>query len=380
MRVLHVITGLDVGGAEQMLRRLILGGERNADIDHIVISLTTLGEIGEVLRAAGIVVETMGMRGARHVPSVIRRLRDRVRVLRPDIVQTWMYHADLIGGVAARLAGHRAIIWGIHATHLAPGAPASTRAARWLGARLSRRIPAAIVCVAESSHTAHEQLGYDVGRCVVIANGFEIDAPAVAPDQVREFRSGLGIAADEPVVGTVGRYDPHKDYPTLIGDAARVLRDRPQARFLMVGRGLDRANAELVASLERSGVAERFLLLGSRSDIPLCLAAMDIFVLSSRAEAFPLVVGEAMAAGLAVVVTDVGDSARVVGETGRVVPAQDPEALAVAITQVLASARSDRAALGARARERIRTEFSLERTRRLYGELYRRIAAEWAVT
>lgn len=372
MRILHVIVGLGVGGAEQMLNRLVLANSR--DHEHIIVSLTTRGEIGAALADAGIHVEALGLRSGRDLPGVVWRLRRRIRDVRPDIVQTWMYHGDLLGGLAARMAGHRAVVWGIHASQMLAGTPRTTRAARWLCARLSSRIPASIVCVAETSRRVHEAIGYDPSRMVVLPNGFATGGVA-EPSRVREFRESLGWSEEELVIGTVGRFDPYKDYPNLLRAAARVAAREPRARFLLVGRGLDASNAALVGWLAQHDLAGRFALLGSRTDVPLCLAAMDVFVLSSRSEAFPLVVGEAMGAAIPCVVTDVGDVASVVAHTGRVVPPEDAGALAGALIDMLALPVASRRALGAAARRRIEDEFSLEHTIDRYLELYRGIIA-----
>lgn len=368
-----MIAGLGVGGAEHMLRRLILSSQGATDTEHRVVSLTTVGEVGAMLQRAGIVVEALGMRSGAAAPLGVGGVRRRIREFRPDVVQGWMYHGDLLGGLAARLEGQGRVLWGIRASEMVPGTPLTTRLTRWLCARLSSRLPDLIVCAAEAARRVHAAAGYDASKMLVIPNGFDVAAAAVAPGDARELRASLGWAGDELVVGTVGRFDPYKDYETFVRAAALVAAREPRARFLMVGRGLDAENAELAAWISRAGIAPRFALLGGRTDVARCLAAMDAFVLSSASEGFPNVVGEAMAAAVPCVVTDAGDAASLVGDTGTVVAPRDPAALAGGIARMLDLPSAERRGLGARARARIVAEFSLERARDRFEGVYRRV-------
>lgn len=376
MHVVHVIAGLGVGGAELMLHRLAATSARGSEglYRHTVISLGEVGVVGELMRAEGVAVEALGMRTALQAPIVLWRLRNRLRALAPNVVQTWMYHADLLGGLAARLAGIPRVIWGIRTSTMVKGTSRSTAFVRWLCARLSAQVPAVIVCAAEAARRVHEEIGYDARRMVVIPNGFELpESPS--DSSTRELRAGLGWTGDEVVVGTVGRFDPYKDYATFVAASALVAKREPRARFLMIGRGLDQGNAELTGWIARAGLAERFVLLGGRSDVNACLAAMDVFVLPSRSEGFPNVVGEAMAAGVPCAVTDVGDAALLVGDTGEVARPLDAASLAAAIGTLLAMPAAERRARGARGRERIRAEFSMDRARERFLAVHARVAA-----
>lgn len=375
MRVVHVITGLGVGGAEHLLRRLILTARATTDTEHVVVSLTTVGTVGDMLRDAGVAVEALGMRGALGVPRALTTLAARIRALRPDIVQTWMYHGDLVGGLAARLAGHRALIWGIRASEMPAGTPRGTAVVRWLCARLSSVVPAVIVCAAEAGRRAHAAIGYDESRMVVIPNGFSEPTEPTTPDDARALRDSLGWPADALVVGTVGRFDPYKDHRTFVRAAGALARREPRSRFLMVGTGLESGNAVLAQWIRDEGIADRVACVGPRADVPRYLRAMDVFALSSRSEGFPNVVGEAMLAGVPCVVTDVGDAALLVGDTGIVVPKEEPEAFADGLARVLALSAEARAALGARARERIRREYPMPKVVERFEAVYARVLA-----
>ncbi len=374
MKVVHVIAGLGVGGAELVLKRLVLAAHDSRYFaQHSVVSLGEQGVVGAQLREAGVPVESLGIRSTRHVPSAVLRLRNRLLTLKPNVVQTWMYHGDLLGGVAAHLAGIAGVVWGVRASALIDGTPRTTRIARWSCARLSSRIPAVIVCAAEAARRAHVAFGYDASRMVVIPNGFEIPAQAKHAG-VAAFRALLGWSADELVIGTVGRFDPYKDFPNFVASAVLVAKREPRARFLMIGSGLDENNAKLMSWIVRAGLGSRFALLGTRGDIPACMAAMDVFVLPSRSEGFPNVVGEAMAMGVPCVVTDVGDAALLVGKTGEVVVPENAEALSIAICRLLALPDSERRSLGRQARSRIEAEFSMGCALERFAAVYERAA------
>jgi glycosyltransferase involved in cell wall biosynthesis len=368
--IIHIITGLDIGGAELMLKRLIESHLGDTKYQHRVISLTGIGEVGKQLQALGVEVQALRMHSALNIPRVLWQLVQIIRASRPDVVQTWMYHADLLGGLAARIAGNRNVIWGIRTTEIQSGGSRITSIVRKVCAVLSRRVPYRIVCAAEASRRLHMVLGYDAARMVVIPNGFDLSRLVATPDQRAILRARCGLSGDDVVVGSVGRFHPVKDQENFVRAAGLLAQQHTRVRFLMVGRGLDGQNAELERWIQRTGHPDRFMLLGERMDVPTCLAAMDIFCLSSRTEGFPNVVGEAMAMGLPCVVTDVGDAALLVAATGVVVPKEDPIALAQGLTRVLEMAHGARQQLGQQARARICAEFTIAHARERFEAIY----------
>lgn len=369
-RVCHVIVGLNVGGAELMLARLIQSHLSSVEYEHMVVSLTSLGTVGARLQAQGVKVKVLDLRGTWDVLPKLAELTRILRRLSPDVVQTWMYHADLLGGLAARMAGIKNVIWGIRTTDVSAGGSPATGAVRWLCARLSRWIPHTIVCAAEASRQAHVALGYRSDRMVVIPNGFDLSRLKATSEQVAKLRSACGFSEDEVVVGTLSRFNEVKDPHNFVRAAGLLAHEYPKVQFLMVGRGFDAANSQLKGWIKAIGCEDRFVLLGERSDVPVCLAAMDVFCLSSRIEGFPNVVGEAMVMHRASVVTDVGDAAYLLGECGVVVPKEDSAALAEGIAQLAGLSAADRALLGERAYARIATEFTMDRTRERFEAVY----------
>jgi glycosyltransferase involved in cell wall biosynthesis len=371
----HVISGLGVGGAELMLARLVESPNGNPNHRNVVVSLTSTGKVGVQLKALGIEVHALDMRFALDMPRAFWRLVRLIRAVRPDVVQTWMYHADLLGGLAARMAGIKNVIWGIRTTDVSAGGGRATAGVRWLCARLSHWVPHTIVCAAEASRRVHLALGYRADCMVVIPNGFDLARLHVTPRQVAVLRSECGFASDTVVVGTLGRFNAVKDPKNFVGAAGLLGKKFPQVKFLMVGRDCDAANVQLMGWITATGFASNFVLLGERSDPAVCLAAMDVFCLSSRTEGFPNVVGEAMAMRKACVVTDVGDAAYLLGDCGVVVPKEDSAALADGMAKLLSLSAVDRAELGGRAHARIASEFTMERTRERFEAVYASVLA-----
>lgn len=359
-KVLHIITGLDDGGAEAVLFRLC---RHDREHRHHVISLTGHGKYGPLLEAIGIEVICLHMPRRRVTPGALLRLWREIRRIKPDAVQTWMYHADLLGGLAARLAGVRNVTWGIHHTTLDPKqSPRSTILVAKACALLSRNIPRRIICCAERSREVHAGLGYDAGRMRVIPNGYDLSVFQPDPTAGAALRRDLGLTPDAPVIGFVARFDPLKDHNNLL-QALALLRARGIApTCLLIGTGLESENRQLADWISKTVPGDQIRLLGRRSDIPAVMNALDLHVMSSSSEAFPNVLAEAMACGTPCVSTDVGDAAAIVGATGRIVPPSNPAALAGAIADMLAARDApDWPARRAAARAHVADNFSLAR-------------------
>lgn len=375
LKVTHVIVGLGVGGAELMLMRLIASHRANPIWQHRVIALTSLGVVGQKLRAEGVQVDVMNMRSPLNFGATLWRVMLMLRQQRPDVVQTWMYHADLLGGLAARMAGIKSVIWGVRTTDISTGGARATGWVRWLCARLSRWVPHTIVCAAEASRQLHVALGYNENRMVVVPNGFDLSSLQVTPLQVNALRSECGFSENTVVVGTLGRFNPVKDPGNFVRAAGILAKKKSNVRFLMVGRDCDYKNIELVSWIKATENEDRFVLLGERGDAASCLAAMDVFCLPSRTEGFPNVVGEAMAMRRVCVVTDVGDAAYLLGEGGVVVPKGDSSALAEGMEKLVELSHADREILGSKMHSRILAEFTMDRARERFEKIYVNVCA-----
>lgn len=372
---MHVITGLKIGGAEISLLKLVsnLSKER---FSNEVVSLTDAGPVAKRLQDVGVKVRALGMRRGSANPIAVLKLARLLRKARPNVVQTWMYHADLIGGVAAKLTGRYPVIWNIRQSNLDPAR--SKRTTVWTTktcARLSRCLPERIVCCAESARRIHIDLGYAGERMVVIPNGVELDLFKPDPRTRATARAELGIDERTILIGLVARFDPQKDHETFIKAGSMLHKEFSDVRFLLCGPGIVRENEQLMQWLQSNGIADRCITLGERSDIPRLMTALDIATSSSAyGEGFPNAIGEAMACGVPCVVTDVGDSSLLIGDPGRVVPPRRPESLAAAWRKVLSMDKAVRAEVGQAARRRMEHQFDIVAITRRYEELYEQVA------
>jgi glycosyltransferase involved in cell wall biosynthesis len=376
IKVTHIIAGLQADGAETVLHAITSRMDANR-FQNEVISLTDLGPMAERLTATGVPVRALGMKPGVPNPYQVLRLAKWLRASRPQIVQTWMYHADLIGGVAAHLAEKLPVVWGIHHTNLDPDQ--NKRMTIWTArvcARLSHRIPSRIVCCSEASRQAHAQFGYAKQTMEVIPNGFDLQKFHPDMEARNSLRQELGISNDAPLIGMAARFHVQKGHRNFIDAAARLHAVMPDVQFALCGLGVDAGNAELMGWIKKvDGLESVIHLLGSRKDTPRFFAALDVATSASLSEAFPMAVGEAMACGIPCVVTNVGDSAVIVGDTGKVVPACDPQSLADAWQQMLASGPAAGQQLGRAARDRVEQKFGISRIVERYQELYRQVVA-----
>ena len=369
MKILHVLPSLRVGGTESFLTRLVAAQANRHAFD--VVSLSDDGPIGDHLRKLGARVHLLGMTPGMPDPRFIWRLRRLLVDRDPDVVHTWLYHSDFIGGIAARLARKRALVWSIRHTNLMPryNKPSMLAVAR-AGAMLSRILPRRIVCCAEAARTSHIDFGYSPDRMSVIPNGLDIDRFRPDPAARASVRRELGIADGIPVVGMLGRFHVQKNHRALAEAIPLVLAASPSARFVMAGRDVSPGNGELRRWLGDLATGSNVQLIGERSDAPALLNAFDILVLPSVGEGFPNVVCEAMATAKPCVVTDAGDAAHIVGDFGTVVPVDDVKTLARGIADMLSLAPEKRAALGERGRARILENFEIGAIARRYDQLY----------
>lgn len=374
MRIAFIITGLSTGGAETMLLKLLERLDRNRFAPH-VISLTTLGEIGPRIAALGIPVEAMGMQPGLPSPITFLRLVRQIRRVKPDVVHTWLYHADLLGGLAARLAGVSAIGWCIRNSNLDKDKTRfSTRAVVGLCARLSTWVPSKILSCSEEARQVHVTLGYAAEKMRVVPNGFDLARFKPDDDARSAVRAELGLAASTPLVGLIARFDPQKNHAGFFEAASMLHQQMPHVHFVLAGHGIERNNAVLMQAINKAGVLANTHLLGLRDDVPRLMAALDVLVSSSSyGEAFPNVLGEAMACGVPCAVTDVGDSADIVGDTGRVVASGDMINLAAALAELLALPPPQKTALGERARARVADHFEIGKVVSQYESFYEQL-------
>lgn len=333
MKVIHIITGLNDGGAEAVLFRLCKANKENK---HHVISLMGNGKYGSQLKAEGVHVDVLNMPQGKVSFKGVVKLFKIIRRTKPDAIQTWMYHADLIGGIVARLAGVKNISWGVHHSDLTPGDSKKTTIyiAKLCG-YLSSIIPANIICCAHKSARVHEQVGYCKEKIQVIHNGYDLEIFNVKEIANKMIRDEFDLPQNLTLLGMVSRFHPFKDHENLT-KALGVLKKRGyKFKCLLVGGNMTNENIILESWIEESNIRNEVILVGSRSDIPNIMNGLDIHLLSSSSEAFPNVLNEAMACAVPCITTDVGDAAVIVGDTGWVVETKNPDDFATSIIKAI---------------------------------------------
>jgi glycosyltransferase involved in cell wall biosynthesis len=340
------------------------------DFDPVVVSLTNEGTIGLCISQLGIPVYSLGLDRTIPNPTRVLSLVSLTRRLRPHLVQGWMPHGNLMASLAGACSQIRpSVLWSIHQSLYSLSSESwRTRAAIRFGALRSRKADA-IIYVSRTSRKQHEALGYHSSNGLVIPNG--TDCVAFRPDDMarQQVRAELEVENETVLVGLVARYHPMKDHAGFLHAAAAVSRAHPSVRFALIGSGT-REQPALLALIRELQLQGRILLLGERRDMPRVTAALDIACSASWTEAFSSTLGEAMACGIPCVVTDIGDSAYLVADTGISVPPRNPEALAQALCHLVESGTEYRRQLGMAARRRVEQEFSLPVISRRYTLLY----------
>jgi glycosyltransferase involved in cell wall biosynthesis len=363
--VLHLITDLDTGGAEQMLARLVLRLDPRRH-RSVVVSMTGAGVLSPTLARAGIELFSLEMRRNWPDPRGLARLVRMLRRVRPDIVQTWLYHADLLGLAARAAAGLSCrLYWNIRCTETLD-ADTIRRLLVW-----ASRTPDIVIVNSLAGRRFHESIGYRPRRWVHIPNGCDTAAFRFDATGRQLVREEWGLAPDIVAIGLPARYHPMKDHANFLGAAARLAASRPEAVFILAGPGINPSNKPLAAAIAAHGLSDRIRLLGNRDDMVRVYSALDIATLSSAfGEGCPNVLVEAMSCGIPCVATDCGDAAEVLGPDGVVVPPRDPQALAAGWERLVASGPTVRQRLGAQARNRIVRRYDLGVIAAQYDALY----------
>lgn len=370
-RVLHVINSISTGGAEHALSNLLVGGLSDS-FESAVLSLKVIDVAKAQVRFPNVPLYSLDLAGTSASLGSLFKLNTIIQSFQPDIVQGWMYHGNLAASLAARLSNHSPrVVWNIrHSLYDLNEEKIATqrtiRIGRWLSGT-----PSTIIYNSEISREQHERFGFSRSRSVLIPNGFASALGSVDKRKRAAVRASLGIGDERIVIGHVARCHPMKDHRGFLVAAAEVAKVVPNVCFVMAGREVDTRMRPMLHLMPEE-LRSRFYLLGERSDVPSLMGSFDVFCTSSAwGEAFPNVIGEAMMSGLPCVVTDVGDSARIVGDTGFVVPPSNAVQLTNALIQVLSLSIKQRQDLGHAARRRVLQCYSIENAVEAYKLLYR---------
>ena len=383
--IVHLITALEVGGAEKMLRKLLSSMDSGKFVNQVV-SLMDIGPVGRDIIHMGIPVFALNMPRGRLTVCGLVSLLNYLHSKRPTILQTWLYHADFVGIITGKLSGIKNICWNIRCSYM--DIDKYSIISSWVIriCSLLSRFPKVVLTNSYEAKKYHIKLGYRVKRWKVIPNGFDLDK--FKPDEVAKPRLISELGLEKPIleselkeagikegrrdiilIGFIARQDPMKDHSTFIRAACILLNERINVHFVLAGKGIDVGKISISIQIPER-FRDHFHLLGEREDVESITAGLDIACSVSRGEGFSNTVGEAMACGVPCVVTDVGDSARIVGDTGRVVPPKNPEALANAWKGLIDLGQAGRRNLGFSGRKRIMEHFELSKVVKQYEELY----------
>ncbi|WP_309570547.1 glycosyltransferase [Deinococcus sp.] len=361
MRLLYVVTGTNLAGAEMQVLQLSRGMHRRGHEVH-VLSLAPEGPVAALAREAGVEVQSLGVRGPAGLIRAVRGVARHTARMRPDVLHSHLIHANLVSRVSRMLGPVPVLISTGHSVR--EGGSWSLPAYRFtdslsdLTTNVSRR--------AVEQYRARRAV--PPGKLRFVANGLDLET----------FDRGADTDSPRRTDGTfrfiaVGRFEEAKDYPTMLRAFALVAAQVPGAHLDIVGegRGLEAARAQ-ASALNLSG---RVTFLGARRDVPALLRSADAFLMSSAWEGMPMVLLEASAARLPVVATDVGSIRDVVqdGRSGYLVPPGDPPALATAALALLSTPDTTRRELGAQGRRHVERTFGLDGVldewERIYHEL-----------
>ncbi|MDF1757026.1 MAG: glycosyltransferase [Legionellaceae bacterium] len=363
-KIIHVINSLELGGSETSLFRLIRASRDNYQI--YVIVLGNQGYYSQKIAEMNIPIYYLDIQ--KSPIKAYLKLLSHMKKIKPDVVQTWLYHSDLIGGMAAKFCRVKKIIWGIRCEGV--GLKKNTRLIKYICARFSKLIPSAIITNSEKSIQNHIQAGYEAETIRLIHNGF--DSKEIFPEKKksRRYLHRHNLPDNAIVIGSLARFHKNKDYFNLIKAIKLVEDTNPHVYFILCGDGCHNKNEKLSQMLERLHNPERVILIDGVDD-PVCyLNSIDIFIQPSKTEGFSNSLAEAMLCGLPCIATDVGETRNICGDAGLTTPSQNHQQLALACLTMLNKTEQERKTIGVLARQRIASNYSIEQYQNKIQAIY----------
>ena len=368
MKIVHIITSLDDGGAEHTLYKIC---KYDKSSEHIVISLKGAGKYFYLLNKIGVKVYCLNLK----FYAIYRFLYfiKLLRSLEPDVVQTWLVHADLIGGLAARFAGIENVVWNIRYSNFnIRKAKLETILLVNLLVKLSYFVPKLIIINSKKAKKFYEAKGYNKKKLVLIQNGYDLSI--LKPNKFQEifFKKKFKIEKTIPVIGNVARYEPKKDHSNLLRALSLIKSKNTNFLCVLVGSRINNYNLDLISEIKKFRLSDHIKLLGQNDNILQVMNGLDIYVQSSSyGEGFPNVVAESMSCGTPCIVTDVGDASDIVGKTGWTVPPNRSIKLAKTINVALNEIRKKKWSKRCnQARSRIKEKFYLGKMLESYYETW----------
>ena len=370
MKILHIITSLLDGGAEGVLYRLCTNDTNN---EHMVISLRGKGKYGELLTNQGVKVLTLNMKPKKFSIFAFLKLIKILKNENADIIQTWLYHADFLGGIAARLAGKKNLIWNIrHSDFNKKYTKKSLVILIKILSKLSYFLPKKIISCSKNSIKLHTNIGYQSNKMNYVPNGYDLQMFKPNPQRKLLIKNKFNIKNRFTLLGNIARFHPQKDHVNLLQALSIVKKNKIPFKCILVGFGIEKKNKILNNLIQKFNLKNELILLGQQSKINVIMNEIDVNILASGyGEAFPNVVAEAMASGTPCVVTDVGDSSLIVGDTGWVTRTSNSKELANNIKKAINKSKSKKwNYLCLKARKRIVKKFSIKKMIVSYNKIW----------
>lgn len=363
-KIIHIITSLDSGGAQNMLYKLLKYSDKT-QFSHEVVSLKDRGVYGEKLNELGVVVHSLNLSKINIFLPIIK-LRKICKEF--DVIDTWLYHADIIGFLIGKILLKKKLIWNIRHSNLDKEANKSTTL---IITRINSLLSKLVNCITYNSNKAfetHKKLGYSNKFSLIVPNGFELDEFKFDLRNRTTMRKELSLSEDEKIIITVGRWSIQKDYYTLLKALNELKIQNIKFKMIMIGTDLDCSNTELMNLIYQYNLKDNILLLGRRSDIPRLLSSADIYVSSSLGESFSNAIGEAMACELVCIVSDVGDSKVIVGNNEFVVEPKNYLQLSEKMLAIIYD--SNYREIGKKARSRVVQNYDIKEIIKLYEKTW----------
>ena len=375
IKILHIINSLSIGGAERMLFNII-SSSNISEFDISVFSLKAKCESSVEIEKLGIPVLYFNV--LKKQDFIFRFLKILLEIvkLKPDLVQTWLYQSNLIGGIATKIVSSSKIVWSLHSTLLKSNVTKkSTKIIVRLSSMLSKYIPDKIICCSNSSYSAHKKIGFDTNKMIVIPNGINLSEFNYSNSKKSFLLNKLNIDDDKvKVIGMVGRYHKMKRHDIFFHAAKIISDEHPFLHFLICGNRINSTNDELMAEIKIFEINSKIHLLDNYYDMSELYSSLNLLVVtSSFGEAFPLTICEAMACKIPVISTDVGDCAQIIGDMDMVVPINDPILLAEKIEKVICLDKKNISKIGEKNRIRIKRLFEIKDISKRYENQYQKL-------
>lgn len=332
MKILHIIVGLKQGGAEETLFKIIKNDNLNK---HVVVSLTDKGIFGEKIKNLNKKLYVLYLEKNINLFYKFYKLFKFIRFENPDVVQTWMHHADLFGGIAAKLAGIKRIYWNLRVAELAPEIKLSNKITIKLCVFLSYIIPTKVISCSKRGISVYQKLGYK-DNFVLIPNGFDEEVYYKSHKHGLNLRKKFAIDENVFLVTFIARWDPQKNHIKFFEAFQSILKEHNHIKCICAGRDINYNNFILVNKLKQLNIINSVLLIDEQSNLNQVYNAADLNILPSKyGEAFPNVIAESMLTGTPCMSTDVGDSINIINSYGWIISGNLEESIFNNLQEIL---------------------------------------------